>query len=91
MYLIAYMKGRPIVTQLLSCVNDWEKSRNNSNPTDAILLDLAKVFGSVPHRRLLYKLERYGIDGPLLKWFQSFLVGQSQRVVCVGVTHHGLR
>ena len=71
----AYMKGRSTVTQLLSYFNDWAKSRNKRNPTDVILLDFSKAFDSVPHRRLLHKLERYGIDGPLLNWFQSFSIG----------------
>ena len=80
----AYMKGRSTVTQLLSCFNDWAKSRNKRNPTDVILLDFSKAFDSVPHRRLRHKLERYGIDGPLLNWFQSLLIGGSQRVVLRG-------
>ena len=80
----SYMKGRSTVTQLLFCFNDWAKSRNKRNPTDVILLDFSKAFDIVPHRRLLHKLERYGIDGPLLKWFESFLIGRSQRVVLRG-------
>ena len=80
----AYMKGRSSVTQLLFCFNDWAKSRNKRNATDVILLDFSKAFDSVPHRRLPHKLERYGIDGPLLSWFQSFLTGWSQRVVLRG-------
>ena len=75
------MKGRSRVTQLLSCFNDWAKYRNQRNPTDLILLDFSKAFDSAPHRRLLHKLVRYGIYGPILKWFQSFLIGGSQRVV----------
>ena len=80
----AYMKGRSSVTQLLFCFNDWAKSRKKRNATDVILLDFSKAFDSVPHRRLPNKLERYGIDGPLLSWFQSFLIGWSQRVVLRG-------
>ena len=80
----AYMKGRSTVTQLLSCFNDWAKSRKKRNPTDVILLDFSKAFDSVPHRRVLHKLESYGIEGPLLNWFQSVLIGRLQRVVLRG-------
>ena len=40
----AYMKDRSMVTGLLSCFNDWTKSRNKRNPKDLILLDSSKAF-----------------------------------------------
>ena len=82
------MKGRYTVAYLLSCFNDWVKSRNTekSNGRNSLILDFSKASLTVagPHRRLLLKLERYGVDGSLLKWFQSFLIGRSQRVVSRG-------
>ena len=77
------MKGRYTVAYLLSCFNNWVKSRNTekSNGRNSLILDFSKASLTVagPHRRLLLKLERYGVDGSLLKWFQSFLIGRSQR------------
>ncbi|CAB4043344.1 Hypothetical predicted protein, partial [Paramuricea clavata] len=52
----AYLKGKSTVTQLLSTVDDWVRSRNSGVPTDVIFLDLAKAFDSVPHERLILKL-----------------------------------
>ena len=52
--------------------------------TDVIIMDFAKVFDKVPHNRLIQKLNRYGISGPLKIWIQNFLSGRTQRVVCDG-------
>ena len=51
---------------------------------DAIYLDFAKAFDSVPHRRLMKKLEAYGITGNLLKWSEAFLTARRQRVMVNG-------
>ena len=46
--------------------------------TDLIIMDFAKSFDKVPHRRLLYKLRYYGIRGATLEWITSWLSGRSQ-------------
>jgi hypothetical protein len=76
-----YLSQKSTVSQLLLSYNDWAKARNEGNTTDVVFLDFAKAFDSVPHERLLYKLEQYGIAGSLLTWFRDFLVGRQQRVV----------
>ena len=68
------------MSQLLSCYNDWCLSRNSSKVSDVIFLDLSKAFDSVPHERLLLKLNRYGIDRQLYLWFRNFLTNRRQRV-----------
>ena len=52
----------------------------NGNVIDTIYLDFAKAFDTVPHRRLIRKLESYGIQGELLYWIEAFLSDRSQRV-----------
>ena len=47
---------------------------------DTVYLDFSKAFDTVPHRRLLGNLEAYGIDGSLLSWISSFLMGRTQKV-----------
>ena len=49
-------------------------------------MDFAKAFDKVPHRRLLRKLQHYGIQGLLLNWLESFLTQRVQSVVCEGQT-----
>ena len=43
-----------------------------------IYFDFSKAFDSVPHTRLLSKLQAYGVSGQLLKWFGSFPRGRRQ-------------
>ena len=52
--------------------------------TDLIIMDFAKAFDKVPHRRLLHKLDYYGIRGSTHKWISSWLSGRSQQVVLDG-------
>ena len=66
---------------LLSCYDDWAKSRNNRKPTVIAFLDFSKAFDSAPQERLLFTIERHGIDGSALQWFRNFLTGRMQRVV----------
>ena len=47
---------------------------------DSIYLDFAKAFDTVRHRRLIGKLEAYGVKGNILKWIKSFLIGRTQVV-----------
>ena len=42
------------------------------------------TFDTVPHRRLLGKLEAYGINGSILNWIAGFLYGRTQEVVVNG-------
>ena len=47
---------------------------------DTIYLDFAKAFDTVPHHRLMGKLDSYGIKGNIHKWIKAFLTGRSQVV-----------
>jgi len=45
-----------------------------------IFLDLTKAFDVINHKRLLNKLDSYGIRGLVNKWFQSYLANRTQFV-----------
>ena len=55
---------------------------------DVIYLDYKKAFDSVPHQRLLCKLQGYGISGKVLNWIQEFLCHRQQRVIVDGCASH---
>ena len=54
--------------------------------TNLFIMDFAKAFDKVPHRRLLFKLEYYGIRVSTHKRISSWLSGRSQQVVLDGQT-----
>ena len=51
---------------------------------DTVILDSSKAFDTVPHRKLLHKLEAYGIRGPILLWISNFLTQRKMWVVVEG-------
>ena len=53
---------------------------NDEKYTALLLLDLKKAFDTVNHKTLLTKLEHYGIRGPTLDLFASFLTNRFQYV-----------
>jgi len=65
-------------SQLFTVIDDFAKALNNKLQVDVGMLDL---FDKVPHRRLLAKIEYYGIRGKVLK---SFLSNCSEKVMVNG-------
>jgi hypothetical protein len=75
-----FISGRSTTLQLLFYLDSCREVMSRNGTVDSVYLDFAKAFDTVPHRRLLGKLDAYGIRGPLLMWVESFLLGRSQRV-----------
>ena len=75
----------PVCARLHDIISnlDWAVNRGQKQ-TDLINMDFAKAFDKVPHRRLLHKLEYYGIRGSTHKWINSWLSGHTQQVVLDG-------
>ena len=68
------------MTQLLVTIEDWMELLDSGQTIDVIYLDFRKAFDTVPHRRLLTKLQAYGISGNIRDWICNFLSGRKQRV-----------
>ena len=58
---------------------------SRGNVTDVVYLDFQKAFDTVPHKRLMVKLQAYGISGVILNWINAFLNGRTQRVIVNGI------
>ena len=84
-----FRSQRSCETQLVQFFHDLVSNldralNHNHMQTDVIIMDFAKAFDKVPHRRLLYKLNYYGIRGSTHKWITSWLSERSQKVVLDG-------
>eukprot|EP00794_Sanderia_malayensis_P017868 gene17868-19649_t len=75
---------RSCESQLIITIHEIAQALDQGEQTDIILLDFQKAFDKVPHKRLLAKLDHYGIRGNLNAWVCSFLSNRSQRVIIGG-------
>ena len=80
-----FRKKRSTDTQLLVFTQYILANLSGGRQTDVIIMDFAKAFDKVPHYRLIQKLERYGITGPVNTWVEKFLKDKKQRVACEGI------
>ena len=81
-----FRSGYSCETQLLTTMNDLLQSYDKGQQTDVAILDFSKAFDTVPHSKLLHKLEHYGIQGSILSWLQAFLTTRTMRTVVEGET-----
>jgi Reverse transcriptase (RNA-dependent DNA polymerase) len=59
-------------------LDKWTEILDDRGVVDAIYLDLAKAFDTVPHQRLLSKLSGCGVGGKILEWIKHFFTGRRQ-------------
>ena len=57
---------------------------DSKQQTDLVILDFSKAFGTVPHKKLLFKFGKYGITGNITMWIQPFLVLRKKQVIVEG-------
>ena len=71
---------RSCETQLLTLAHQLVSGLDRKHQYDLIILDLSKAFDHVPHKRLLKKIDHYGVRGSTYKWIQAFLTDRAQQV-----------
>ena len=80
-----FRPGFSCQTQLISLIDEISCTMDNHCQTDLILLDFSKAFDTVPHKRLLAKLQYYKINF-VWKWVQSWLTQRTRSVVVDGAS-----
>ncbi|KAA3669890.1 uncharacterized protein DEA37_0002748, partial [Paragonimus westermani] len=81
-----FRDGKSCVTNLLEFYDMVTAVRQEREGwVDCIFLDCKKAFDTVPHKRLVQKLEdQAGITGKALQWIREYLSGRQQRVMVRG-------
>lgn len=79
-----FFKGRSTLTNLVCFLDKISSAVDSHKHVDVIYTDFSKAFDKVPHRILTKKLSQYGIIGPLLEWFSSYLKDRNSVVVVNG-------
>ena len=79
-----FVKGKSCTSNLLETVETILNILDEGAPVDLLYFDFRKAFDSVPHYRLLSKIEGMGISGKTLAVIRDFLSGRSMCTVVGG-------
>ena len=72
-FQFSFRSCHSIVDLLQRTTHDMALALERRSSLHCLLLDFSKAFDSVPHERLLLKLDVVGIRGKLIAWICGFL------------------
>ena len=75
-----FIGGRSCTSNLLEAFDTIIDMMDEGLPVDILYFDFRKAFDTVPHHRLLVKLENIGITGETLEIIKDFLSDREMRV-----------
>ena len=79
-----FREKRSCETQLIITVEEISRYLDNKQQVDMLILDFSKAFDTVPHTRLLRKLDHCGVRGNIHGWLESWLTTREQKVLVDG-------
>uniref|UniRef100_A0A8C5N1B7 Reverse transcriptase domain-containing protein n=1 Tax=Leptobrachium leishanense TaxID=445787 RepID=A0A8C5N1B7_9ANUR len=80
-----FTSGRSCQTNLIDFFDWVTKIIDTGDAVDIVYLDFSKAFDTVPHRRLINKLQSLSLDSNIVEWIRQWLSDRQQRVVVNGV------
>lgn len=72
-----FLPNRSVTNNLLTARNDWTLYLDHYEPVDVVYIDFYRAFDKVSIKKLIAKLEHFGVRGELLAWLEKFLLGRS--------------
>ncbi|CAM4488378.1 unnamed protein product [Caretta caretta] len=79
-----FTKGKSCLTNLIAFYDEITGSVDEGKAMDVLFLDFSKAFDTVSHSILASKLKKYGLNEWTIRWTESCLDCQAQRVVING-------
>ena len=79
-----FWSGRSCTTQLRCLIETWTDQLEKGVDIDALYFDFSKAFDTVPHRRLLSKLQSYKTSKQIIDCVEAYLSNRKQRVLVNG-------
>ena len=81
-----FVKQKSCLSNLLEAFDSILNILEDGDPVDVLYFDFSKAFDTVPHYRLLSKLQSLGIVGSMLNIIRDFLSNRTMRVIVEGST-----
>ncbi|CAM5081844.1 unnamed protein product [Natator depressus] len=79
-----FTKGKSCLTNLIAFYDEITGSVDEGKAVDVLFLDFSKAFDTVSHSILASKLKKFGLGEWTIRWIESWLDCQAQRVVING-------
>ncbi len=84
-YQYGFREGHSTILALINILDDIHSEIDNGNYVLGTYIDLRKAFDTVDHKILAHKLCHYGVRGPALSWFKSYLTMRYQYTEVNGI------
>lgn len=75
-----FFKKRSTVTNLIDYTESLQRCIDEAGQTDVVYTDFSRAFDKINHKILLRKIQDMGINGNMIKWFNSYFTDRKQMV-----------